>query len=124
MTTAEVAKKLVELCRKGAFEEAIQSLYAPNIVSVEPMEMPGMPRTLEGIDAIRKKTQWWIENHTIHSMSASDPFVSPEKIAVQFDMDVTNKPSGKRMKGSEIAVYTVKNGKIVHEEFLMKQGPG
>jgi len=120
MTTAEVAKKLVEHCRKGDFEGAMKALYAPNIVSVEPMEMQGMPRTTEGIDGVTKKTKWWVDNHTVHSMAASDPFVSPEKFAVQFDMDVTNKPSGKRMKGSEIAIYTVKNGKIVHEEFLMK----
>ena len=35
-----------------------------------------------------------------------------------FDMDVTNKPSGERTRLSEVALYTVANGKIVEEQFL------
>jgi hypothetical protein len=37
---------------------------------------------------------------------------------VQYDADVTDNDSKKRRKLSEVGVYTVKNGKIVHEEFL------
>jgi limonene-1,2-epoxide hydrolase len=37
---------------------------------------------------------------------------------VQYDADVTDKDSNKRMQLSEVGVYTVKDGKIVHEEFL------
>jgi hypothetical protein len=37
---------------------------------------------------------------------------------VQYDADVTDKNSKKRMPLSEVGVYTVKNGKIVREEFL------
>ena len=36
MATEEVAKKLVELCNQGAFEEAINTFYGKDIVSVEP----------------------------------------------------------------------------------------
>ena len=36
MTTEEVAKKLVELCNQGAYEEAIKTLYDKDVVSVEP----------------------------------------------------------------------------------------
>ena len=43
MATEEVAKKLVELCRKGAFEEAITTLYDKDVVSVEPRPMGDMP---------------------------------------------------------------------------------
>jgi hypothetical protein len=38
---------------------------------------------------------------------------------VQYDVDVTDKNSGKRMQMSEVGVYTAKNGKIVREEFLL-----
>ncbi len=33
-------------------------------------------------------------------------------------IDVTDKASGKRAKKSELGIYTVKDGKIVREEFL------
>ncbi|HEY3662682.1 MAG TPA: SnoaL-like domain-containing protein [Chthoniobacterales bacterium] len=43
MTTEQVAKKLVELCQRGTFEEATKTLYAQDIVSVEPRPMGDMP---------------------------------------------------------------------------------
>src|SRR3954463_7020760 len=41
MSTLEVGKKLVELCSQSKFVEAIDSLYAPNVVSIEAAAMPG-----------------------------------------------------------------------------------
>jgi hypothetical protein len=37
---------------------------------------------------------------------------------VQFDIDVTEKASNKRMQMSEVGIYTVKDGKVAREEFL------
>jgi len=37
---------------------------------------------------------------------------------VQFDLDATEKASGKRMPMSEVGVYKVKDGKVAREEFL------
>ncbi len=118
MTTEDIAKKLVELCAKGDYEGAIKSLYGEDIVSVEPHAMGEIPAEVEGFDAVCKKTQWWVENHEVHSAKVSGPFVARDKFVVRFDIDVTNKPSGKRMQGSEVGIYTVKDGKIVREEFL------
>ena len=118
MTTAEIAKQLVELCQKGENNKAHDLLYSPNIVSLEAMDMHNMSRESKGIDAVRKKSEWWVTNHTVHSAQAWGPFVAVDKFAVAFDYDVTYKPTGKRNKMKEIAVYTVANGKIVHEEFL------
>ena len=118
MTTAEVAKQLVDLCQKGEFVQATDTLYADNIVSVEAYEMNGMPRETHGLAGVRKKGEWWTSNHTIHSMTATGPYVSVEKFVVIFSIDVTFKPTGKRHSMTEAAVYTVQDGKIVHEEFL------
>ncbi len=41
-----------------------------------------------------------------------------DTFAVQFDVDVTDKASKKRMQMSEVGIYTVKDGKISREEFL------
>lgn len=124
MATADVAKKLVEFCRRGEFKEAIDALYGPDIVSVEAFEMPAsatgprMPREMRGIQQVRGKTEWWEANHTVNSASVSGPFVSVDKFAVIFEMDITVKATGKGMKMKEVAIYKVAGDKIVHEEFL------
>ena len=121
MTTAEVAQKLVALCQKGEFDQAMNTLYADDIVSLEPHDMPTAPRETRGLPAVQKKAEWWNANHTIHAVTTTGPFVAKDKFAVIFEIDVTHKPTNKRIKGTEVAVYTVHNGKITHEEFLMKQ---
>jgi hypothetical protein len=118
MATAEIAKQLVELCSKGENAKAMELFYSPDIVSVEAADMPNMPREMHGIAAVRKKSEWWTSNHTVHSAKTTGPFVAADKFSAVFDYEVTFKPTNQRRKLSEVAVYTVKSGKIVHEEFL------
>jgi hypothetical protein len=58
----------------------------------------------------------------IHSFDAHRPFVGPDRFVVQYDADVTDKKSKERQQLSEVGVYTVKDGKIVREEFLPRVG--
>lgn len=118
MTTAEVADRLVSLCRDGRFLEAVETLYAPEVVSVEAAEFGGMPRELRGREAVKGKNLWWIEHNEVHGTTVTGPFLSPERFAVMYAFDRTNKLTGVRSPLSEVAVYTVDSGKIVHEEFL------
>ena len=87
-------------------------------MSVEPEAMGDMPAEVQGFDAVLAKTKWWLENHEIHSSLAIGPFVARDKFVVRFDIDVTQKQSGKRMQASEVGIYTVAKGKVVREEFL------
>jgi hypothetical protein len=118
MTTQEVAQKVVELTRKHAWREAVDRLYDKDIVSLEARTMDGSSPETRGIDGVRGKTDWWEQNMQVHSAKVSGPFVAHDRFVVQYDVDVTDKNSGKRMQMSEVGVYTVKNGKIVREEFL------
>jgi hypothetical protein len=118
MNTEEVAKKLVDLCRNGEWMKAVDELYSKDIVSVEAREMENMPAEMRGIDQVRGKTEWWEKNMEVHSANVGDPFVAGEKFVVQFDVDVTDKASKKRMQMSEVGIYTVKDGKVAREEFL------
>jgi ketosteroid isomerase-like protein len=113
MTTEEVARKVVELVRKQEWYEALDTLYADDIVSVEATA----PQS-RGKQAVRNKVDWWVEAMQVHSFTASEPFVAYDRFVVQYDADVTEKESKQRRKMSEVGVYTVKNGKIVREEFL------
>ena len=118
MNTEEVAKKVVELTRKQAWKEAIESLYSKDIVSVEARAMEGGSPESRGIEAVRGKTDWWVNNMDVHSAKVSGPFVAHDRFVVQYDIDATDKNSKKRMQMSEVGVYTVKDVKIVREEFL------
>lgn len=118
MTTAEVANQYVELCRNGKFLEALDALYDADVVSIEPIELGALPRELRGKEAVRSKNVWWFDTNEVHSASVNGPFVSPERFAVLFSFEWTVKATGERRQFSEVAIYTVANGKIVREEFL------
>jgi hypothetical protein len=117
-TTEEVANRLVDLCRKGEWMKAVDDLYAKDIVSVEAREMENMPSEMRGIDLVRGKTTWWEQNMEVHSAKVGGPFLARDTFVVQFDVDVTDKASNKRMQMSEVGIYTVKDGKVAREEFL------
>ncbi len=120
-TTFEVGQKLAEFVRQCKFMEAVDALYAPNIVSIETMSMPNMPARHEGIDAIRKKAQWWIDNHITHKAEVTGPFPHGDRFIIFMKMDVTSKSgpyAGKRNTFEEAGLYTVKDGRVVQEEFF------
>jgi ketosteroid isomerase-like protein len=124
-SSLEVGKKLVDLCKQGKFGEAVESLYAPNIVSLEAMSMPGNPARQAGIDAVRAKNKAWVDNHEVHGCTVTGPFPNGDRFVVFFGLDVTAKGgpmAGKRMKMDEAALYTVQNGKITQEEFFYDMG--
>jgi len=118
MNTEEVATKLVEHCRSGEWTKAVDDLYSKDIVSVEPRAMEGMPAEMRGIDQVRGKTEWWEKSMEVHSAKVTGPFVARDTFVVQFDVDVTDKTSKKRMQMSEVGIYIVKDGKVAREEFL------
>jgi ketosteroid isomerase-like protein len=118
MNAEQVARKVVELCRKQAWHEAIDTLYANDIVSVEARTMDSSSPETRGIEGVRRKVDWWLENMQVHDAKVTGPFVAHDRFVVQYDTDVTDKNSKKRMQLSEVGVYTVKDGKIVREEFL------
>lgn len=118
MTTQQVAEKLIELCSQGKALEVIDTLYSPDIVSVESMVAPDGTREVKGLAAIHGKAAWWVGAHEIHSARVEGPLVSDARFCVRFIYDITHKESGRRMTMDELAIYVVKDGKIVREEFF------
>lgn len=124
-STLEVGKKLVELCKQHKYAEAMNTLYSPNIVSVEAGAPPGQSARVEGIAAVKGKAEWWEKNHEIHSSEVTGPWPHGDRFIVRFSYEVTAKGgpmAGKRFKMDEAALYTVKDGKVVHEEFFYNMG--
>ena len=58
MTTEEIGKKVVELTRKQAWREAVDTHYSNDIVSVEAQGMGGESPEKRGLEAVRGKTEW------------------------------------------------------------------
>lgn len=120
-STFEVGQRLVELCQQNKNMQAVDELYANDIVSVETHGTPEMPAVMNGIEAIRNKTRWWFDNHTIHDVQVEGPWPHDDRFIVTMAIDVTAKSgpmAGQRMKFKEAGLYTVKNGKVIREEFF------
>jgi hypothetical protein len=118
MTTDQIGKEVADLCRQGKNQEAIDRFYSSNIESVEAVAMPGIDRIQRGIQAIKGKNQWWVENHEIHGGTVEGPYPNGDRFILRFKYDVTPKQTGKRMTLDETGLYTVQEGKIAKEEFF------
>ena len=117
MTTTDVANRFNELAQTGQWDQIQNELFADNAKSIEPENSPGM-QSAEGIDAIREKGRQFGEMlEEMHGGYSNEPQVAGNHFAVAMGMDVTMKGQG-RMKMDEIAVYEVKDGKIVKEQFF------
>jgi ketosteroid isomerase-like protein len=88
--------------------------YHPDFESVE-----GDGTTHKGRAQVQEKHNWWNGMMTVHSVSAEGPFVGDSGFTVMFTMDVEAKDGSQpRSTMREIGVYTVKDGKVVREEFM------
>jgi len=117
-----IATDLVRLCNAGKDSEVVDRYFDEKIVSIEGQGTDEMPARMEGVEAIRAKHAWWYDNHEIHTSKTTGPFAGArdDVFAVIYEVDATFKPTGERSPMSEVALYTVKNGKIVQEEFLYR----
>lgn len=117
MTTQEVANRMNELFKQFKWGQVQEELFAENAVSIEPPHAQGL-QTVEGLTAIKKKGEDFnamVEE--FHGGWVGDPLVGGNHIAFAMGIDAAYKGMG-RQKMEEIAVYEVKDGKIVKEQFF------
>ena len=116
VNTREIADDVVAMSKAGDVDGIGAKYWADNVVSVEAMDGP-MAR-LEGKAAVHGKSEWWNGAHEIHGVETFGPWVNGDQFSVRWVMDVTQKESGERMSMDEIALYTVKDGRIIEERFF------
>ena len=117
MTTQDVANRLKELFTENKWAEAQEELFSEDAESIEPAHSPGL-QSVKGLDGIKKKGEDFNNMvEEVHGGYVSDPIVAGNYIAVAMGMDCTYKGIG-RQKMDEIALYEVKDGKIVKEQFF------
>ncbi len=116
-TTTEVAARFNELAKEGKWDQIQNELFADNAKSIEPPSSPGL-QSVEGLDAIRQKGKQFADMvEEMHGGYSSDPLVAGNHFSVAMGLDATMKGVG-RTKMDEIALYEVRDGKIVKEQFF------
>lgn len=118
MKVSQIARRLVDYCRKGDWKGAQEELYSNDAVSIEPYATPAFEKETRGLDAIiekGKKFDTMIEK--VHKITVSEPLVAENSFAFVLGLDITMKERG-RMNSPELCVYQVKDGKIVSEQFF------
>ena len=116
MTTSEVANRFYELAQQGQFDAIQKELFASNVKSVEPAHSNWQPA--EGLDKVLEKGRQWQDTvEEMHGGYTNEPQVAGNFFTCIMGMDVTIKGQP-RMKIDEVAVYEVRDGKIVLEQFF------
>lgn len=117
MTTLEIGQQLVAYLRAGKNQEAMEALYAPDIVSVEAGAPPGGDPVVRGVAGCIAKSQAFRARMEIHAMTVEGPFPHGDRFAVYLAYEGTPR-GGTRTTMKEVALYTVANDRIAREEFF------
>ena len=117
MKISEIADKFVNWRNTGNADKLRTEFYSPDIISVE--EGNSEVGSVKGMEGLKKKGQSLSKDFEVHNIKASDPVVADNWFSLKFEIDTTDKRSGKRSTLSEIGVYKVEDGKIVKEHYFM-----
>ena len=108
----QIGKQLVENYNKGKWQINTK-LWSPKLIGIE-----GGGLAWHGLKNVEAKNKFWSKGNTPLGGSAEGPFVGATGFAVKFRMDIQDNATGKRTIMEEVGVFTVKNGKIIQEEFM------
>lgn len=87
--------------------------YDPGFESVE---QDGTTHT--GREHVLEKHTWWYDNHTVHGVACGGVYYGQHGFGIIWEIDCEAKDgSFPRMTAKELALYTVRDGKVVREEF-------
>lgn len=117
MTTKEIATRFDELTQAGQWDKIQDELYHQDCESIEPPHSQGL-QSVKGMAAIKQKgIEFNSMIEEMHGGYCTPAVVGGNFFSVAMGMDVTVKNQG-RINMEEIAVYEVKDGKIIKEQFF------
>lgn len=116
-TTAEIAADFTALWLAGNFCAAGEKYWADDVVSIEPRDLPdGTSAVCRGIEAVRTRVLSWVATHGIEDLSIDGPLITGDHFALFADMLIVH--AGRSKPHSRIAVFKVRDGRIVEERFF------
>lgn len=117
MTTQEIANRFNQLAQQGNWNQIQDELFSKEAKSIEPPHAQGL-QSVTGIDKIKEKgRQWETMIQEVHGGYCKEPQVAGNFFTCAMGVDITMKGQGRSMM-DEIALYEVKDGKIVSEQFF------
>src|SRR5207247_9804015 len=111
------ATRLAELCHTGQYTQAHKELFADDAVSLEPEHAQGLQNAKGLENIIKKEEQFRSMIEEVYNTYATEPIVAGNFIAMGIGIDAAMKGRG-RVSMEEMAVYEVKDGRIVKEQFF------
>lgn len=120
MTTQELATTYYQLFKNRQVPEIYENFYSDDIICTEPehAQAMGVPTVTKGITAVLAKSKARQELIAeVHSFFCSEPVVGGDYFSLAMGRDLSFK-NGQRMQIAEIAVFGVKEGKIISETFF------
>ncbi|MFI5161051.1 MAG: SnoaL-like domain-containing protein [Sphingobacteriales bacterium] len=115
-TVHQIANRLVALCREQKFVEAYRELYGEEAESIDPMYSLMPPA--RGLITLIEREKQFLAKATIHQVEISEPLIAGKHFAVRIHMDFNTEDRGRKIV-DELAVYHVKGGKIVRQQFFI-----
>jgi len=120
MTTQEIANRYCQLAKENNWPAILDELCSQDLVNKEPRHVieRGITVITKGLDNIKTKG---IANRekieAIHSQHCSAPLVAGNFFTVVLSRDITFK-GRPRTNLEEIAMFEIKEGKIIVEQFF------
>ena len=116
MTTQQVADRFYELSLVGKFDEIYSELFSQDAKSIEPAGSAFPPA--QSLQEIIDNGKAWNETiEEMHGGYTNAPIVAGSYFACTMGMDVTAKGQA-RMNLEEVALYEVRDGKIISQQFF------
>jgi hypothetical protein len=118
MNIGEIAEKFVNWRNNDDASTLRTELYSPDIESIEDGNTSDIGR-VKGMEGLKKKGEGLSQHFEVHHIKASKPILADNFFSVKFEIDTTDKRTGKRAILSEIGVFKVNDSKIVKEHYFM-----
>ena len=113
------AKRLVDLYRRAQYLAPIDELYADDVVSIEAEAPSDGERQAQGKAVVRARHEAWLQRVDIHDAVIEGPYLhGDDRFAVRMRFDVTRRKDERRLILDEVALYQVRDDRIVREEFF------
>jgi hypothetical protein len=117
MNTQEIAKRFYSLAQEGKWDQLQTDLFSKDAKSIEPAHAQGL-QSVTGLDKIKEKGKIWESMiQEVHGGYCNEPQVAGNFFTCAMGVEMTMKGQS-RSKLDEIALYEVKDGKIVSEQFF------
>ena len=120
MTTQQVASRYCELAKQNKWPEILDELCSHDLVNKEPEHVAarGIQAITKGLSEVKAKGEAnRAKIEAIHSQQCSEPLVAGNFFTVVLSRDITFKGMP-RMSKEEIAIFELKEGKIIGEQFF------